>query len=262
MAETTITFLGVGAHLPRPGQDTSSFVINRRLLVDCGWSVALRLELNGIDPTMLDTLYFTHCHPDHYMGLAGLLFWRGMAGRQQPDAPPLRIVGPPDDLPLVADLAQRYVQSERFLRGGPPLELHPLEPGAVYETDAFRIETVRSIHPVTGVCSRLIDQQTGAVIAFTGDTAPNPAFQPLAKNADLLIHEASLPPSHPEPGPRDGHSRAQDAAQVALKAGAKRLRLVHLYGGHENSSLAAARVIFPDAELGREGETLVLPMPG
>lgn len=256
MAETTVTFLGVGAYLPRPGLDTSSFLINRHFLVDCGWSAALRLQLNGVDPTTLDTLYFTHCHPDHYMGLAGLLFWRGMVGKRTVDAPPLRIVGPPDDLPVVVDLALRFIQADRFMGGAPPLELHPLEPGAVYETDAFRIETVRSLHPVTGVCSRLTDQETGAVVAFTGDTAPNAAFQPLAQEADLLIHEASMPPSDPTPEARSGHSRAQDAARVALEAQVKQLRLVHLHGGHENASLAAAQAIFPNAELGREGETL------
>lgn len=259
MAETTITFLGVGAYLPRPGLDTSSFLINGRFLVDCGWSAGLRLQLYGVDPTELDTVYFTHCHPDHYMGLAGLLFWRGMVGKRSTDAPTLRLVGPPDDLPLVVDLALKFVQAERFMGGIPPLELHPLEPGTSYETEELQIETVRSLHPVTGVCSRLTDRATGAVIAFTGDTAPNPAFQPLAQNADLLIHEASIAPTEPTPEARSGHSRAQDAAQCAVDAGAKRLRLVHLHGGHENASLAAARAIFPATELGREGETLTFP---
>src|SRR5919107_164396 len=102
MPQTQLTFLGAAAVLPAPGEDTASFLINGTLLVDCGWHAALKMQTYGYDPTRVETLFFTHCHHDHYMGLPGLLFFRGM---RQSNAgkvlSPLTIVGPPDDLPIV-----------------------------------------------------------------------------------------------------------------------------------------------------------------
>lgn len=255
---TRITFLGTAAVLPGAAEDTASYLINGVLQVDCGWYAALKMQQYGYDPMSVRTLYFTHCHHDHYMGLPGLLFFRGMRARRSEEQPELEIVGPPDDLPKVVELSRQFLQAERFPSVWPPLRQRPLEPGATYETEAFRIETVRALHPVTGVCSRLTDRATGVVIALSGDTGPNPAFVELARGADLLIHEASVRPDLPDAELRGDHSRATDAARIAKEAGVRRLRLVHLHGGHREASLAAAREIFPETQLAAEGETLVL----
>lgn len=104
---------------------------------------------------------------------------------------------------------------------------------------------------------RFTDKAFGVVIAFSGDTGPTPDLAPLARGADLLIHEASLPPEAPEEKAQT-HCRAVDAARVAAEAGVRRLPLVHLSGDHGERSLAEARAIFPETELAAEGETLVL----
>ena len=53
------------------------------------------------------------------------------------------------------------------------------------------------------------------MIAFSGDTGPNPAFARLACGADLLVHEASVRPDLPDEQLRGDHSRATDAARLA-----------------------------------------------
>lgn len=253
---TQLTFLGAAAAVPGAGEDTASFLVNGTLLFDCGWYAALKMQQYGYSPLNVETLFFTHCHHDHYMGLPALLFFRGM--RQSTTAkvlPPLTIVGPPDDLPIVVEKSRQFLQVERFPNIWPQLQLHPLEPGHPYETDAFRIDTIRALHPVTGVCGRLLIKDSGTVIAFSGDTAPNAELVELARDADLLIHEASLPSDAPNDGAW-GHSRAIDAAHTAREAGVKQLRLVHL-GGHREASIEAARAIFPESALATEGETLL-----
>lgn len=258
MAETTLTFLGTAAVLPGPGQDTSHFVINGRVLVDTGWSAALRLRQFGYDPLAIEHLVFTHCHHDHYMGLAGLLFYRGMSKRQGVgSAPPLRIVGTADDAPRVLELTRAFLQTQRFHAEYGEAELTTIAAGDRFETDAFCLETAPNRHSLPGVMGRFTDKQSSVVIAFTGDTGPTPDLAPLARGADLLIHEASLPPESPDEKATE-HCRATDAARVAAEAGVKRLRLVHLSGDHGERSLAAARAIFPETELAGEGETLVL----
>jgi ribonuclease BN (tRNA processing enzyme) len=79
----------------------------------------------------------------------------------------------------------------------------------------------------------------------------------LAWRADLLIHEASMSPDTPD-YQAVAHSRASDAARVAVEAEVVRLRLVHLGADHRQRSLEVARQLFPAAELAAEGETLVL----
>jgi ribonuclease Z len=256
MAETTVTFLGTAAVLPGPGEDSACFLINGSVLFDCGWYAALRMQEYGFDPLGVETLFLTHCHHDHYMGLPALLFVRAMRQGRGEERPPLKIVGPADDLPVVTELARQFLQAGRFPSVWPPLTLHPLVPGESYETERFRIDTVRALHPVTGLCGRFTDRATGVAIAFSGDTGPNAELAALARGADLLIHEASVRPEVTDDALRPDHSRAADAARTALRAGVKRLALLHIHGGHHEASLAAARAVFPATELARQGETL------
>ena len=63
-----------------------------------------------------------------------------------------------------------------------------------------------------------------------------------------MVHEAT--------GAFGGHSTAEDAARVAAEAGVDRLVLVHLPPGVEELDLSGARSIFPDIELGNDGDAL------
>lgn len=254
MAQTKITFLGMATVVPGAGEDSASFLINDTILFDCGWNSAVRMQQYGYSPLNIETLFLTHCHHDHYMGLPGLLFFRSMRSRSE-ERQPLQIVGPADDLPIVTELSCQFLQTARFPELEVPTQLHPLEPGSTYETDAFRIETIRALHPVTGFCGRFTDKQTSTVIAFSGDTGPNPALVELARDADLLIHEASIAPDVPDERLRGDHSRATDAARIARDGGVSQLRLIHI-ANHREASLAAAQEIFPNTALANEGETI------
>lgn len=68
----------------------------------------------------------------------------------------------------------------------------------------------------------------GRKIVYTGDTRPIRALAKLAKNADLLIHEATLGDELKERADEDGHSTPSEAAEIAKKAKVKRLILTHL----------------------------------
>ncbi len=257
MAETRVTFLGTAAVLPGAGEDTACFLINGRILFDTGWYAALKMQACGYNPLDVEWLIFTHCHHDHYMGLPALMFFRAMSLVWGRNRPPLKIIGPPSDLEIVARLAREFLQADRFPGVWQEPELFPLTPGDTFETDAFRLETRRSLHGVEGSCGRWTDRSTGRVVAFSGDTGPNPSMVELAWRADLLIHEASLGPDTPD-HKAVVHSRATDAARVAVEAEVARLRLVHLGPDHRPRSLEAARQLFPAVALAAEGETLDL----
>jgi ribonuclease Z len=258
-----VTILGSADVLPPAGGDTASFLINGRVLVDTGWYGALNMLRYGHDPLAVEYLVMTHFHHDHYLGLPHLLFYRAMARARQEPATPLRILGPPADLDKILERTHAFLQAERFPEVWPPIERIPLRPGERFQEQAqdtkggFLLETCPSIHGVEGMCCRFTDATTGAVLAFTGDTAPNEAFAALARGCAVMIHEASLAPGSRERGTAS-HSQAEDAARAALAAGAGQLRLIHGRAAHADASLAAARAIFPGTDWAREGEVIAL----
>lgn len=257
-AGTTVIFLGTDAVVPEGGADTASFVINGRHMVDTGWYGAIKMRCYGLEPMDLETLIFTHCHHDHYIGLPHLLFYHRMRARERPDRPPLKIIGPAGEIELVVGLAQAFLQMDRF----PPVqyqpELIPLQPGDTHDGPDFHLATCASLHPVPGLCYRFTDKRTGRVIAFTGDTAYDAAIPAFLKGADLLVHEASYGASPAPASNASLHSGAPDAARVALEAEVKRLALVHCPREKQPAALAAAQALFPNTFWPADGETAVV----
>ena len=67
----------------------------------------------------------------------------------------------------------------------------------------------------------------GKVIAYCTDTRPCAASVELARDADLLIHEATYTQDLSAEAREFGHSTAGQAARVAAESGARRLLLTH-----------------------------------
>lgn len=258
LSETQVVFLGVDAVTPAGGEDTANFVINRKYMVDTGWYGTIKMRGYGIDPMHLEYLFLTHCHHDHYIGLPHLLFYLAMRAGERPDREQLKIVGPAEDLERVVNLAQQFLQMERF----PPVryqpELLPLRPGEGLETESFSLTTCASVHPVPGLCYRFTDRQTGKIVAFTGDTAYDPAIVRHVQGASLLIHEASYGASPAPAANASLHSGAPDAARVASEAGVQRLALVHCPQPRRADALKAAQALFPNTFWPTDGETVVV----
>jgi ribonuclease Z len=210
----------------------------------------------GFNPMDLKTLFISHCHHDHYIGLPHILFYQRMRRRERPDRPPLKIVGPEADIQRVIDLARAFLQTDRFPDVECAPEVFPLAPGESLELEELQIDTCETVHPVQGLCYRFADKRTQASFVFTGDTAYHPPIAEHARGASLLIHEASHGPnSLADPGP-SGHSGAPDAARIAQMAGVKRLALVHCMESRAQQAVAAARQIFPNTFLPEDGQTV------
>jgi ribonuclease Z len=260
--QTQITFLGTSSVVPGGGHDTASFLINGRYLVDTGWYAVIKMREYGFNPMQLETLILTHCHHDHYLGLPHLLFYLRMRAWERPDRPPLKIIGPAEDLERVVTLARQFLQPDRFPDVDSAPTLFPLHAGDALETEDFRLATCASRHPVPGLCYRFTDRNTGAVFAFTGDTAWHPPIVELARDVALLITEASYG-AHPAPADnRSLHSGAPDAARLAVEARAGRLALIHAAEEKQAEAVLAAQAIFPNTFWPQDGETVsVLPAP-
>lgn len=101
----------------------------------------------------------------------------------------------------------------------------------------------------------------GQSFAFVMDTRPCPGAEALARGADLLVCESTYLASEAEEAHAHGHMTAEQAATLALQAGAKRLVLTHFsqrYPSLEGFGLEARRV-FPDVVVARDLETVPVP---
>jgi len=259
--ETRVTFLGTSTAVPEPLHDTASFLINRDILVDVGWNATLRMAALGFDPLEITYLIITHCHHDHYLSLPALLFYRMMMGRRRGGLKPLEIIGPAEDIGHVVDLALAFLQADRFELDA-CTRVVGLNPGDAVERPGFRLDTIRTLHPVPGLCYRYTNVETGARFVFTGDTAFHPGIAEHAKGCSVLIHEASWGATAADPTNNSFlHSGAPDAAHIAKMAGVSQLFLIHAAAAQIPGSLAVAREIFSDVRFPEDGDSVVIP-PG
>lgn len=250
-APLKITIIGDSSCIPDLRHEAACFLINGKHLVDTGWCAALRMREQGFEPLALESIILTHFHQDHYIGLPQLLFYIGL--RKRP-GPPLNIAGPSENLQRIVEAADAFLQVPRFPELAVNRKLVPLAAGDKFETPELRFDTFAANHTSgtnrieQALVYKVTDKASGACAVFTGDTHPHPPIAEFAKGASLLIHDGA-------------HTPAKDAAQIAQRAGVKKLVLIHYNQSRAAKLLAEARSVFPDTELAEEGHTLEVSPP-
>ncbi|MFI7444534.1 MBL fold metallo-hydrolase [Nonomuraea indica] len=243
-----LTVLGGCGAWPGAGQACSGYLVERdgfTVLIDPGYATLPRL-LQLTPAEKIDAVLVTHGHPDHCADLNPLLRARSL-GHARP--PALPVYAPDGALDAVLRLDERM--SARAV------VLHDLVPSRVVEVGPFRLETWALPHHVPNAGLRL--SGGGKVIAYTGDSGPADTLVDLARDADLLLAEAT----HPEQIPGEDApylSTALQAGRTAATAGAARLLLTHLWPGTppERALTAAARSYSGDLAVASGGVTVCL----
>ena len=238
----TVHFLGTGSAHTSADRTTTMLAVEAGgafFLVDCGGDAVHRLMRAGLSPADVDAVVLTHEHPDHLSGFPLLIEKLWLLGRSAP----IPVYGLARTLDVARGLMGLFDTSS--WTGLPALEYVEIAGtagAAVFERGPFRVTASPVIHPVPTVGLRV--EADGAVLAYSCDTSPCAAVVELARDADLLVHEAT--------GHLPGvHSSAEEAAACAALAGARRLVLIHL--PPELPDLASTRAIFPDAGWAVEG---------
>jgi ribonuclease BN (tRNA processing enzyme) len=212
-----LTVLGGCGAWPGAGQACSGYLIEHdgfRLLLDLGYATVPRL-LQRATADSIDAVFVSHGHPDHCADLNPLL--RARALRDDPP-PPLPIYALPGALDAVLALDRPGMLDSAYL-------LHEFTPGDDLNIGPFRAETRLLPHFIPNAGIRLAAE--GRVLAYTGDTGPSPEVVALAREADLLLAEATYVDQVPEDS-RRYLTNARQAARQAAKAGARHLMLTHL----------------------------------
>jgi len=100
-----------------------------------------------------------------------------------------------------------------------------------------------------------LDPKPPASYAFCSDTA---FFEPvieMVRGVDLLYHEATFTNENTMEAEKFFHSTAAQAAEIARRAGVKRLILGHISGRYADTDqhLAEAKAVFEQVEIAEEG---------
>ena len=272
------------------------------MLVDCGEGTQRQMMRYGISFAFGD-LFFTHTHSDHILGLTGLVRTLQLGGRTEPlqlwgpagSARTLRqcislggerTTFPVNITELEAGAAVKrddyridtfpvqhhggvsigfaIVEEERRGRFDPELARSlgiPEGPlwGRIHRGESITLDDGRVIEPATLVG----DRRRGRRIVVTGDTRPCEATVQYSRDADLLIHEATFADDEAARAVETSHSTAREAADVARRAGARRLVLTHIsarYSRDAHELEREAKQVFARTQVARDGLEIEIPL--
>src|SRR5690349_9348749 len=93
LSQLKLTFLGTSAAQPTATRNVSGLAVRADsdlLLFDCGEGSQRQMVRFGTG-FLVEAVFFTHFHADHYLGIIGFLRTLGMMGREHP----LALYGPP-----------------------------------------------------------------------------------------------------------------------------------------------------------------------
>jgi ribonuclease Z len=130
--------------------------------------------------------------------------------------------------------------------------------GRIHHGQPVTLDDGRVISPATLVGSA----RPGRRVALSGDTRPNEQLGEAARGADLLVHEATFGDEEAARAVQTGHSTAREAAELAARAGVKRLVLTHFSARYSRDTaelVREARERFPEAVAARDGMEIDIP---
>jgi len=82
-----LTILGSGSATPTPERYPSAqFLVfgDHHILIDCGEGAQVQMMRYGVKMFRLDLVFISHLHPDHFLGLPGLISSLSLKGRKEP----------------------------------------------------------------------------------------------------------------------------------------------------------------------------------
>jgi ribonuclease Z len=271
------------------------------LMFDCGEGTQRQMMRYGISFALCD-IFFTHMHADHMLGLTGLLRTLALQGRTEPmnlygpvgsekllwraitlgserqhfdvkiteltPETPLKRNGysivpfPVDHGDRIA-IGYHLVEETRLGRFNPDRARElgiPEGPlwGKIHKGETVTLSDGRKVEP-----SELVGPtRPGRRVVLTGDSRPSDGTIVAATGADVLIHEATFAEEEAPRALETGHSTAREAAEVAAKAGVKKLILTHVsarYSRDTSDLEREARAIFAETIVARDGLEIEIP---
>lgn len=247
-----ILVFGVSNAVPALDQENTHMLVRtseKVVLIDCGNNPLQSLENAGVKPDDLTDLILTHFHPDHVASAPLMIMGLWLLGRTRP----LHVHGLEHTISRMEKMMDLY--DWRYWPNFYQVHYHrvpEMEGALVLNGTDVRVTgaPVKHLLPTMGV--RFDFLKSGKSAAMSSDTEPTESMVRLAKDVDVLIHEAT--------GATVGHSSAEQAGRVAEQAGARSLWLIHYAPGAKAESLTeeACRVYSGPVHLARHKDRIDL----
>ncbi|WPC79045.1 ribonuclease Z [Bacillus halotolerans] len=259
-------------------------------LFDCGEATQHQILHTSIKPRKIEKIFITHMHGDHVYGLPGLLGSRSFQGGEDeltvygPKGikafieTSLAVTKTHLTYPLVIQEIEEgavfeddqfivtavsaihgveafgYRVQEKDVPGSLKAALLKemnIPPGPVYsKIKKGEIVTLEDGRTINGE-DFLEPPKKGRAVVFSGDTRVSDKIKELARDCDVLVHEATFAKDDVKLAFDYFHSTTEQAAVTAKEAGAKQLILTHIsarYQGEASSELQKeAAAVFPNS---------------
>jgi ribonuclease BN (tRNA processing enzyme) len=257
-----LTVLGKSPSWQDAGGACSGYLLQQdgvSLLIDCGNGVfgKLRQQIDYVD---LEAVIVSHLHADHWLDLIPYSYALTYAPKQQPV--PVH-TWPGTDTPARPRLIVPPGATETFRRvvgawGNDDLIDNAFEVDEYAAGDTVDVGPFSAtFHPVPHFIDTFaINVSAGdAKLTYGADSRPGNELVEIARDADLLLVEATLP--RPERTGIRGHMTPEEAGEHAKHAGAKRVVITHISDelGDEWAREEAERGFGAPVEVARDGAT-------
>jgi ribonuclease Z len=204
--EMRIIACGTGMPSARESQAASCFLVELgngdKFIFDGGTGSDARIGSLEIPYDLLDKIFISHLHTDHWGSFPAYYVGGWVAGRTVP----LRVWGPSGSKPelgtayAMEHLKKAYTwdiegRTGRLPPEGGKLEVHEFDWKAIqkviYQENGVTIRSFPQIHSLDGSVGFTLEWN-GIKIVYGGDSYPSKTFVDAAKGADLVIHEVMM----------------------------------------------------------------------
>jgi ribonuclease BN (tRNA processing enzyme) len=201
-SDTKLVLLGTGSPFADPTKSGPSLAIvvnNTSYIVDCGPGVvrraaeASKLGFPSLEAAQLKTLFITHLHSDHTIGLADIILTPAVLDRNAP----IRIYGPVGSKKMTDDLMSAYKEDIAIringLEKGDAIAYqvytNEIKEGQIYKDSNLTVTAFNVQHGQWDNAFGFVFQTKDKKIVISGDCTYSENLIKYAKDCDILVHE-------------------------------------------------------------------------
>ncbi len=288
-----ITFLGTSFAIPTKRRNHTAILLTNEgenILVDCGEGTQRQFRKAGLNPCKITKLLITHWHGDHVFGIMGLLRTLALSGYSKT----LHIYGPKGTSYKMEKIIDTFIKEVEIglevheissdgqiydgevvinaykMDHGIPCVAYTIEQKTKVKMDVAKLKKLGVQGPLVGELQRGKDityegkkikskdvtfLQKGKKVAFVLDTKLNDNCVKAAKDADVLICEATYLEEDKEKAEENKHLTSAQGGEIAKKAKAKALYLTHIsqrYETREDQIVKEARNKFKNSFIAQD----------
>ncbi len=199
---TQLVLLGTGTPNAEPDRAGSSLAVvvnGTPYLVDAGPGVVRRANeafengVEGLAVKGLSTLFLTHLHTDHTVGLPDLIYTPWVLERESP----LTILGPAGTQAMASHISRAYQDDVRLrVEGLEPanptgyrVEAKDVQPGVVFQDENVTVTAFAVPHGGWDQAFGYRFDTPDRTIVVSGDTRPSKSVVEFCDGCDILVHE-------------------------------------------------------------------------